>query len=239
MTGVEALLRWAHPGRGTVTPATLIPIAEQTGLIAEIGQWVLQTAWADRRRWITPGPPGNLTMAVNVSAHELMTGGFAHLVASAIPDDTDPNLLTLELSETVLADDSERALIVLHDLKDIGVTLALDAFGTGHSSLAYLEQFPIDIIKIDRIPHCPPRPQPRHPGHRQGHHPTGPWPRHDGHRGRHRDGRAAPPRRLLGCDSCQGNYFAPPMTPADLDPLIGTHPRYLQLPFSTGPENST
>ena len=239
LTGLEGLLHWAHPERGTVTPATLLPLAEQTGLIAEIGPWVLRTAWVDRRRWSPPGPHGHLTMAIKASAHQLMTAGFTQLVASTIPDDTDPTLLTLELSETVLADDSQRALTVTHDLKEIGVTLTLDAFGTGHSSLAYLEQFPIDIIKIDRTLTArlgqSPAIQATVSAIIQLAHTLDMTVTVDGIETAEQHLRVA----LLGCDSSQGNYFAPPMTPADLDHLIGTHPRYLQLPFSTGPENST
>ncbi len=151
ITGVEALLRWMHPTRGMVPPATLIPLAEQSGLITEIGQWVLAQAWVDRHHWQTQRSAGNLSMSVNVSAHQLGSPSFAANVAGVLSTaDTDPHLLTLEVTESVFVRDSERALAVLKDLKDIGVMLAIDDFGTGYSSLSYLKQFPIDIVKIDQ-----------------------------------------------------------------------------------------
>ena len=150
ITGVEALLRWMHPTRGLVSPTTLIPLAENSGLIAEIGQWVLEQAWADLHRW--QGQSGDdLAMSVNVSAHQLMLAGFAASVAAVLATDhADARLLTLEMTENVFVRDSERALVVLNDLKDIGVMLAIDDFGTGYSSLSYLGQFPVDIVKLDR-----------------------------------------------------------------------------------------
>jgi diguanylate cyclase (GGDEF)-like protein len=150
ITGVEALLRWMHPTHGLVSPTTLIPLAENSGLIAEIGQWVLEQAWADLHRW--QGQSGDdLAMSVNVSAHQLMLAGFAASVAAVLATDhADARLLTLEMTENVFVRDSERALVVLNDLKDIGVMLAIDDFGTGYSSLSYLGQFPVDIVKLDR-----------------------------------------------------------------------------------------
>lgn len=150
ITGVEALLRLMHPTRGLVPPITLIPLAEKSDLIAEIGQWVLEQAWADLHRW--QGQSGDdLAMSVNVSAHQLMLAGFAASVAAVLATDhTDARLLTLEMTENVFVRDSKRALVVLNDLKDIGVMLAIDDFGTGYSSLSYLGQFPVDIVKLDR-----------------------------------------------------------------------------------------
>ena len=151
ITGVEALLRWAHPSRGLVLPAVLVPLAEQSGLITEIGRWVLDRACPDRHRWHHGSQPDDLTMAVNVSAHQLMSPDFAVSVASVLSEtSTEPRFLTLEMTESVFVQDSERAHIVLSDLKKIGVNLALDDFGTGYSSLTYLKRFPIDIVKIDR-----------------------------------------------------------------------------------------
>jgi len=220
ITGVEALIRWLHPVRGLVAPATLVPLAEQTGLITEIGQWILQQAWTDHHAQDQHGGHG-LTMSVNISTHQLMAGGFADTVAAVLERGAiDAGLLSLELTESVFLRDSERAQIVLGDLKDLGVTIALDDFGTGYSSLSYLNRFPIDIVKIDRtfvaglgrdansntmvdaVVHL---------AHglrmtvvaegvetaQQHHELTG-----------------------LGCDSCQGYYFARPMTAANLDTLI-------------------
>jgi EAL domain-containing protein (putative c-di-GMP-specific phosphodiesterase class I) len=151
ITGVEALLRWVHPTQGLVSPTVLIPLAEQSGLIVEIGQWVLEQAWADRYRSQGQIGSGELAMSVNVSTQQLMLAGFAASVAAVLATgQTDPGLLTLEMTESAFLRDNERATVVLNDLKDIGVRLAIDDFGTGYSSLSYLGQFPIDVVKLDR-----------------------------------------------------------------------------------------
>ena len=150
LTGVEALLRWTHPSRGLVRPAAFIPIAEQSGQIIELGRWVLTQACSDAQRWPRSGP--ELSMSVNVSPHQFMSADFARTVADVLDTTaTDPSALTLEVTESVFIRDCERALVVLSDLKGIGVKLALDDFGTGYSSLAYLEKLPVDTIKIDRM----------------------------------------------------------------------------------------
>ncbi len=149
VTGFEALLRWRHPTRGLVPPTTVVPLAEQSGLITSIGHWVLAQAWSDRSRW--RGDGHELTMSVNVSAHQLMTAGFSNTVSTVLEsNDSDPSKLTLEITESVFVQDSDRALAVLNELKQIGVLVALDDFGTGYSSLSYLRHFPVDIVKIDR-----------------------------------------------------------------------------------------
>ena len=151
ITGLEALLRWDHPTRGLVPPMTFIPLAEQSSLIREIGRWVLGRACADHRRWQLRRPTKDLGIAVNISTQQLMAASFPDTVAAVLQaENTDPNLLTLEVTESVFVRDSKRALIVLNDLKDLGVMIALDDFGTGYSSLSYLNQFPVDIVKIDR-----------------------------------------------------------------------------------------
>jgi len=151
VVGLEALVRWDHPTRGSVPPLTLIPLAEEAGLIGVIGRWVLQQACVDRHRWRGGTGRDDFGVAVNVSALQLMAPDFAATVAEVLVDtDTPPALLTLELTESVFIDDSERALVVLQELKQLGVTLALDDFGTGYSSLLYLNQFPFDVVKIDR-----------------------------------------------------------------------------------------
>jgi EAL domain-containing protein (putative c-di-GMP-specific phosphodiesterase class I) len=150
LTGVEALLRWRHPTRGTVPPMVFIPFAEQSGQIVEVGRWVLEQAWRDQHRWRRQHGE-NVTMSVNVSAHQFMSAGFVGTVASLLEATlADPGSLTLEMTESFLVRDRDRALIVLNDLKDLGVSLALDDFGTGYSSLSYLMTLPIDTIKIDR-----------------------------------------------------------------------------------------
>jgi EAL domain-containing protein (putative c-di-GMP-specific phosphodiesterase class I) len=150
LAGIEALLRWTHPIRGLVPPALLIPLAEQAGLMHEVGQWVLQRALSDRPRWEDPRAH-DLPMSVNVSVQQFMHNGFADLVAATLSaSSTDPRLLTLEVTESIFLRDGERALIVLSDLKSIGVSIALDDFGTGYSSLSYLLEYPVDTVKSDR-----------------------------------------------------------------------------------------
>jgi diguanylate cyclase (GGDEF)-like protein len=150
ITGVEALLRWTHPHHGLVEPTALIPLAEQSGEIIDIGRWVLGQAWADLHDWHS-GRPDDLAVSVNVSTQQLMSAGFADTVAAVLdPSSMAPGRLTLEITESVFLRDGERALLVLNDLKDMGVMLALDDFGTGYSSLGYLRRFPVDTVKIDR-----------------------------------------------------------------------------------------
>jgi diguanylate cyclase (GGDEF)-like protein len=150
LIGVEALLRWTHRSRGPVSPTVFIPFAEHSGQIIELGRWVLGQACADRHRWQRDRAE-DIKLSVNVSAHQFMSAGFANTVASILAiDATDPRLLTLEVTESVFVRDGERALIVLDQLKAIGVNLALDDFGTGYSSLSYLQTLPIDSIKIDQ-----------------------------------------------------------------------------------------
>jgi EAL domain-containing protein (putative c-di-GMP-specific phosphodiesterase class I) len=135
LTGVEALLRWSPPGRGLIPPAVLIPLAERSGQIVEIGRWVLEQAWAERDRWQSDSA-NELSISVNVSAHQLMSAGFPDTVAAVLDrSSTRPGSLTLEVTESIFVRDGERALFVLNDLKDIGVNLSLDDFGTGYSSL--------------------------------------------------------------------------------------------------------
>jgi diguanylate cyclase (GGDEF)-like protein len=150
LTGVEALLRWSHPSRGSVPPTVFVPFAEQSGQIVELGRWVLERACSDREDWQSQRPD-QLVMSVNVSSHQLMSAGFVDSVAAVLDaTETDGAMLTLEVTERVLVHDEERAISVLDDLKDISVKLALDDFGTGYSSLGYLDTLPIDTIKIDQ-----------------------------------------------------------------------------------------
>ncbi len=147
---VEALLRWTHPARGAVSPTVFIPFAEQSGQITELGRWVLEQACSSRHGW-DGRATGTLALSVNVSAHQFMAAGFAEMVAGVLAStSTEPALLTLEVTESVFVRDEDRALIVLDELKDIGVKLALDDFGTGYSSLGYLNTLPIDTIKVDQ-----------------------------------------------------------------------------------------
>jgi diguanylate cyclase (GGDEF)-like protein len=150
VTGVEALLRWTTPPRGVVSSALIIAIAEQSALITEIGAWVLERACRDHVEWAATYPQTPLVLAVNVSVRQLMSQGFAPSVADILKrTGMDPTSLVLEMTEGIFLD-GPRALIVLADLKTLGLRLALDDFGTGFSSLSYLRQFPVDIIKIDQ-----------------------------------------------------------------------------------------
>ena len=150
IAGAEALLRWAHPERGMMAPATFIPLAEEFGLITDIGLWALGQACLDRSPWQNGGKH-DVGISVNVSAQQLLSSDFPAIVQSVLlATRTDPGLLTLELTETVFLEDGERALVVFEQLKNLGVLLALDDFGIGFSSLSYLRQFPVDIIKIDK-----------------------------------------------------------------------------------------
>ncbi len=148
---VEALLRWDHPERGVIAPAVLIPLAEQSGDIIEIGRWVLEQACVELHRWDTKSGDEDLVMAVNISARQLMASGFLATVKNILVlTDTDAKNLCLEITETSFVQDSERALRVLSQLKELGIQLALDDFGTGYSSLSYLMEFPVDVVKIDQ-----------------------------------------------------------------------------------------
>jgi len=144
--GCEALLRWRHPLRGMVSPADFIPVAEETGLIEEIGQWVLRTACAEAATW-----PAHVRIAVNVSPVQFRSQSLPLKVAAALAETgLDPRRLELEITEAVLIADDDAALIALNQLRALGVHIALDDFGTGYSSLQYLQRFPFDKIKIDR-----------------------------------------------------------------------------------------
>lgn len=147
----EALLRWDHPRLGQISSVRTSAIAEDAGLIGEIGLWVLARACADLCEWRADAKNPELMVSVNVSAHQLMNDDFPKAVAAVLAAaDTDPGGIMLELTERVLIHDSERALNVLTDLKRRGISLALDAFGTGFSSLAHLKDYPIDTVKLDR-----------------------------------------------------------------------------------------
>jgi len=151
ITGVEALLRWEDPARGSVSPVAMVAAAEQSGLIVEIGSWVLEAACRDHARWLDSYPDRPLDLAVNVSARQLVSAGFCSTVSSVLArTDMKVSALILEVTENVLIRDTDRAIAVLADLKKLGVRLALDDFGTGFSSLSYLRRLPIDIVKIDQ-----------------------------------------------------------------------------------------
>ncbi len=146
LKGFEALMRWEHPEQGFISPALFIPVAEQTDLIIELGEWALRQACSDAVKW-----PGTPRVAVNVSAKQFMTSGFCTMVASALASsELDPNRLELEITESVFVGDVAEVDKTFASLKRLGVRLAMDDFGTGYSSLGYLKRAPFDKIKIDQ-----------------------------------------------------------------------------------------
>jgi len=146
ITGFEALLRWNHPTRGRVAPNDFIPLAEETGLIGAIGEWVIRQACAEARRW-----PSDMRVAVNVSPVQFRNKTLVLAVVSALAaSGLRPDLLELEITETVLMNNNEATLAALHQLRALGVRISMDDFGTGYSSLSYLRSFPFDKIKIDQ-----------------------------------------------------------------------------------------
>ncbi len=151
VTGTEALIRWTHPRHGAVPPQKLVSIAEQSGLMNDIGAWVLERACRDQQDWQTQFPGQRLDMAVNISATQLMTPRFLETVKSIVHrTGADPEGVILEVTEDIFIEDSERAGKVLADSRRMGLTVALDDFGTGYSSLNYMRRFPVDVIKIDQ-----------------------------------------------------------------------------------------
>lgn len=150
LTGFESLLRWRHPERGKVPPDVFIALAEECGQIVPIGEWVLRESCAQAARWRAAGVE-DLTMAVNVSTHQLRHPGFAAIVQQALLDTGWPaQQLELEITETALMQDPREAATLLHRIASLGVRLAVDDFGTGYSSLAYLKDYPLHRLKVDR-----------------------------------------------------------------------------------------
>ncbi len=148
--GFEALVRWERPGFGLVGPQSFIAMAEETGMIVDIGSWVLNEACRQAATWARLWPQRRLGIAVNISSRQVLRGDIVEIVRNALSvSGLDPTLLTLELTETTLIDDATSAQGILCELRDHGVSIALDDFGTGYSSLTYLRTFPIDVIKID------------------------------------------------------------------------------------------
>jgi diguanylate cyclase (GGDEF)-like protein len=220
VAGVEALLRWTSPTLGEVPPTVLIPLAEHSGEIVAIGRWALQQAWSDRRAWQSQHA-SRLSLAVNVSVPQFMSAGFVETVRAVIDSTSvDPAFLTLEVTESVFLRDRDRALVVLEDLKEIGVMLALDDFGTGYSSLNYLMAYPVDIVKIDRAFIA-----------KLGSDPASKTIvsaviqlAHDRGMSVVAEGVETAQQRhklaQLGCDHCQGYYFAHPMSATSIATLI-------------------
>lgn len=229
VVGFEALLRWQHPTEGLIPPTTLIPLAEQSGVMAPIGRWILHQAMADRSRWRPAGSPDDPVMAVNVSAQQLTAPGFVDIVAAALGS-TPARRLTLEITESVFIRDSEQVLRSLHELREIGVQIALDDFGTGYSSLSYLSRFPMDIIKIDRsfvaglVSNAVDTSIVRAVVHLA--HDMGMTVVAEGIETSQQHQLVAD----LGCDFCQGYYFARPMPARQVDILLAGSRERLHLP---------
>jgi len=146
ISGFEALIRWRHPDKGLVAPNTFIPLAEEIGLIVPLGEWVIRDACATAAKW-----PDNLKIAVNLSPAQFKSPGLIQMIADALATSgLAADRLELEITETILLQDSEATLGMLYQLRELGVRIAMDDFGTGYSSLSYLQSFPFDKIKIDR-----------------------------------------------------------------------------------------
>jgi EAL domain-containing protein (putative c-di-GMP-specific phosphodiesterase class I) len=152
IVGFEALVRWQHPARGLLEPADFMPVAESSGLVVELGEWVLRRACAQASRWAAARPGGKaLGVSVNVSARHFARSNVVAAVSDALRASAlDPRLLAVEITERTLLEDRETSLSALRELRALGVRIALDDFGTGYSSLSNLRHFTIDTLKIDR-----------------------------------------------------------------------------------------
>jgi diguanylate cyclase (GGDEF)-like protein/PAS domain S-box-containing protein len=149
VTGVEALLRWRHPVHGMISPAKFIPLAEETGLILPIGEWVLRQACAQARAWADAGWP--LRMAVNLSARQFRQTGLDGLIRGILAETgLDPGRLDVELTESIIVHDPAAVTVILASIEKLGVQISIDDFGTGYSSLSYLKRFPLDVLKVDQ-----------------------------------------------------------------------------------------
>jgi EAL domain-containing protein (putative c-di-GMP-specific phosphodiesterase class I) len=144
--GAEALIRWRHPTKGIILPNQFIPLAEETGMITQIGEWLLQTACADAATW-----PKNIKVAINLSAVQFRKNNLVDIVICALAQSgLSPERLELEITETALIESATECLPVLHQFKNLGIAVALDDFGTGYSSLSQLMMFPFNKIKVDK-----------------------------------------------------------------------------------------
>jgi EAL domain-containing protein (putative c-di-GMP-specific phosphodiesterase class I) len=151
IVGLEALVRWRHPERGLLGPATFIPLAEETGMISDIGRFVLAEACRQMGEWSIRAPGLALTLRVNVSGRQLSQPALLRDITIALAESgLAPDRLCLEITETALMTDIDTTIRMLRLIRELGVRLAIDDFGTGYSSLGYLERFPVDALKIDR-----------------------------------------------------------------------------------------
>jgi diguanylate cyclase (GGDEF)-like protein len=147
----EALIRWQHPTRGLLSPASFIPVAESINLAGELGRWVMRTACAEFARWRAAGTGRDVVLRLNVSPVQLVTSGFVETVSAILDEfDLEPASVCVEITESVVVQDLETTTITLAGLRDVGVKVAIDDFGTGYSVFAHLKQLPVDVLKIDR-----------------------------------------------------------------------------------------
>jgi len=153
ISGFESLLRWRHPEKGMISPADFIPVAEDIGLIVPLGEWVLREACAEAVKW-----PADIKVAVNLSPVQFRSRNLVQVVVSALANSgLSPKRLELEITESLFLAETEANLAILHQLRELGISISMDDFGTGYSSLSYLRSFPFDKIKIDRsfVPSVP------------------------------------------------------------------------------------
>ena len=221
--GFEALLRWTHPERGVIPPTTFVPVAEESGLVLALGRWVLRTACQQASAWNTRHPDSPITVTVNLSVRQLQDDALALDVEAALKESgLSPTCLILEMTESVIMKESGAARARLQELKKVGVRIAIDDFGTGYSSLSHLQQFPVDILKIDRSF--------LHRMH-QGEHDTALVRTiislakllslrtiAEGVEDTHQQQQL----RDLGCDSAQGFLFGRPMTVEEIDLVLSS-----------------
>ena len=151
VTGAEVLVRWLHPRRGLVAPGQFVPLAEEVGLIGELGKWVLITTCSQLTRWATQPGMSHLSLSVNVSSHQFSQTDFVDQVAQILSDTgADPRRLKMELTESIMISNVDDVMVKMNALKSKGIGFSLDDFGTGYSSLAYLKRLPMDELKIDK-----------------------------------------------------------------------------------------
>jgi EAL domain-containing protein (putative c-di-GMP-specific phosphodiesterase class I) len=223
LTGFEALVRWTHPERGVISPSTFVPVAEESGLVIALGRWILRTACRQASAWNTRRPDAPVSVTVNLSGRQLQDEGLAFDVDVALRESgLDAAHLILEMTESVIMHESAAARARLAELKNLGVRIAIDDFGTGYSSLSHLQQFPVDILKIDRSF------------------------LHRMHQGPHdaaliktiitlakllslrtiaegvEDSEQQRQLRELGCDSAQGFFFGRPMSPDEVEAMYSS-----------------
>jgi diguanylate cyclase len=150
IVGAEGLIRWNHPDRGRISPATFIPIAEESGLIIPIGEWALRTAFAQAKKWQDAGYP-TLRMSVNLSAAQFDQKDLTDKLEQIVQEtDAVPSCLDIELTESIIVRNTQNAINTIGRIKSLGLQISIDDFGTGYSSLNYLKQFPFDILKVDQ-----------------------------------------------------------------------------------------